>query len=244
MCFKDISQLTFVVGDDKLPQEKFLISFFETVNAKIINSIDIYSYSRINEFYELFKTKFVDFCVNEFDLDISIYLERGFRSTFRPTVRTRENLTLLNIAFSLFNAIELTSTSNVVFLLENPENNLSSTNQGRIATTLLKYKSKKLKIIVTTNSSIIIETIGHLIEVFKLNYYKHINVLIFQPDKEIKESHFGKDGVLINWEYGLFLPEYDFFDGDNCNQGKYKWTKNKRQMVSSESKKVQKDEKN
>ena len=64
--------------------------------------------------------------------------------------------------------------------------------------------------VVETHSEALVSRIGYLIKQGKISH-KDVQVLVFSRNVEdssvvsdIQESHFHKDGYLVNWPYGFF----------------------------------------
>lgn len=106
-------------------------------------------------------------------------------------------------------------------VIEQPELHLHPDYQARLAdlfaASLGKDKLKRNSLIIETHSPHIVNRLGELIESGKLAR-EDVVILLFEPSQDksksvkIRVSNFDEEGVLQNWPFGFFEPEFKNVD--------------------------------
>ena len=106
-----------------------------------------------------------------------------------------------------------------IIAIEQPELHLHPRLQGRLANLLCAIVNEsvtsktKVHLICETHSETIVNQIGKLISQGKINP-DQVQVLVFEKKNggkstAVRKAEYDKDGVLVNWPYGFFLPSED-----------------------------------
>lgn len=106
-------------------------------------------------------------------------------------------------------------------VIEQPELHLHPDYQARLAdlfaASLGRNKNTRNSLIIETHSPHIVNRLGELIESGKLAR-EDVVILLFEPSQDetksvkIRVSNFDKEGVLQNWPFGFFEPEFKNVD--------------------------------
>lgn len=166
---------------------------------------------------------------DNFNFSVKINLSSGHLSIIIKEDKAEQNLAdtgfgysqVLPVITQLWSAISSKKNklrSFTVFAIEQPELHLHPRMQAKLAivfSSIISQAKKSeidIRLIIETHSEAILNTFGQLISKNKLDR-DDVNVVLFEkPDANlptsVQISTYDTDGILTNWPYGFFDPEW------------------------------------
>lgn len=88
-----------------------------------------------------------------------------------------------------------------------PEAMVHPRNTDKILDQILAKAKEKHTVVVTTMSETLINLIGHRVVTREVSH-KWVTIWIEHEDGSSQRSHYNSEGLLVDWPYGWFLPEF------------------------------------